>query len=90
MMGSNLSQQINIGQDTESKLMAVGIRTFEELQAVGAEQAFIRLQTLDPGACLCLLSGLEGAIQGIKWHQLSAQRKEELKAFYKMAKKSIK
>ncbi len=80
---SKLSDQINIGPDTEKKLIQVGISTFETLQAVGAEQAFIRLKTIDPGACLSLLSALEGAIQGVRWHQLPAGRKAELKVFHK-------
>jgi DNA transformation protein and related proteins len=86
-MESDLSQQINIGKDTEAKLIQVGISSFAELKAVGAEQAFIRLQTVDPGACLSLLSALEGAIQGVRWHSLPAGRKEELRVFIKMVKK---
>ena len=86
-MESDLSQQINIGKDTEARLIQVGISSFAELKAVGAEQAFIRLQTVDPGACLSRLSALEGAIQGVRWHSLPARRKEELRAFIKMVKK---
>ncbi|MDP4238935.1 MAG: TfoX/Sxy family DNA transformation protein, partial [Bacteroidota bacterium] len=46
---SDLSHQPNIGKDTESKLILAGIRSYAELQAAGTEQAFLRLQTLDPG-----------------------------------------
>ena len=88
-MKSDLSQQINIGKDAEEKLIKVGITSFEELKAIGAEQAFLRLQTLDPGACLSLLSALEGAIQGVRWHNLPKDRKEELQQFIKMAKKGL-
>ena len=86
-MASSLSKRINIGKDTESKLIQVGIDSFEKLESVGSEQAFIRLQTIDPGACLCLLYGLEGAIEGIKSSQLSPSKKQELQEFYKMVKK---
>jgi DNA transformation protein len=86
-MKSNLSQQINIGKDTEAKLIEVGINSFEELKAIGAEQAYIRLHAVDPGACLSLLCGLEGAIQGISWHKIPKERKEDLKALIKMANK---
>jgi len=84
----DLSDKVNIGKDTEGKLVQVGIDSFEKLVSAGSEQAFIRLQTLDPGACLSLLYGLEGAITGVKWHKLPTGRKQELQQFYKMAKKN--
>lgn len=36
MAKSNLSQQKNIGKDTEAKLIEVGIHSFEELLEIGA------------------------------------------------------
>ena len=86
-MESDLSNQINIGKDTEAKLIQVGIDSYEKLVTIGSEGAFIRLQTIDPGACLSLLYGLEGAIEGVKWNKLSADKKQALQQFYKMTKK---
>jgi len=86
-MESDLSKHPNIGKDTEAKLIQVGIQTYAELQAVGTEQAFLRLQTLDPGACLQLLYGLEGAIEGIPSVKLPAVKKQELREFHRMVKK---
>jgi DNA transformation protein len=86
-MTTDLANIINIGKDTEAKLKQVGIDSFEKLKLVGSEGAFIRLQTLDPGACLSLLCGLEGAIEGTKWNELPAERKQELRQFHKMTKK---
>jgi DNA transformation protein len=86
-MKSDLINQINIGKDTESKLIHVGIDSFAKLKEIGSEQAFLRLQTLDPGACLDLLYGLEGAIQGIKWNELSKEKKQTLHQFHNIAKK---
>jgi DNA transformation protein len=85
---SDLSQHINIGKDTESKLNLVGIRSYSELVALGAEQAFIRLQVIDPGACLSLLYGLQGSIDDVPWHKLPEDKKMALKSFYKLAKKN--
>lgn len=82
-MESNLLNQINIGKDTETKLIQVGIDSFEKLVSIGAEKAFIRIQSIDKGACLSLLYGLDGAIEGIKWNMLSPQRKKELQEFHK-------
>lgn len=77
----NLTQMKNIGKIVAEKLIQVGITTPEELCAIGSEQAFIRLQTIDETACYSMLQGLEGAIQGICWHNLPKERKEELKEF---------
>ncbi|MGA2408493.1 MAG: TfoX/Sxy family protein [Bacteroidales bacterium] len=87
---SNLSGRINIGKNTETKLMQVGIDSFEKLEAMGSEQVFLRLQTIDPGACLNLLYGLEGAIEGIKWNELPSEKKQALLQFHKMAQKKLK
>jgi len=86
-MISDLSKQPNIGKDTEAKLIQVGISSYAELLAVGTEQAFLRLQTLDSGACIQLLYGLEGAIEGIQATKLSTEKKQELQLFHRMAKK---
>lgn len=85
-MKIKLTDMPNIGKVVAEKLIEVGISTPEELREVGAEQAFIRLQTIDEGACLCMLQGLEGAVQGIRWHNLPKERKEELKQFFRMRK----
>ena len=86
-MESDLLKQINIGKDTGTKLIQVGIGSFKELESIGSKKAFLRLQTIDEGACLSLLYGLEGAIEGIKWNKLSPEVKQELKMFYQWAKK---
>jgi DNA transformation protein and related proteins len=74
----------NIGKVVAEKLIQVGITTPEELSSIGTEQAFIRLQTIDETACLSMLQALEGAVQGIRWHNLPKERKEELKEFFHM------
>jgi len=88
-MITNLSLQPNIGKDTEAKLVQVGINSIEELRLIGTEQAFIRLQTLDSGACIQLLYGLAGAIEGIQANQLSRARKQELCEFHRMTKRNL-
>lgn len=85
-MTTDLLQQPNIGKDTATKLIEVGITSYAELKEAGTEQAFLRLQTLDPGACIHLLFGLEGAVEGIPYTQLSPQKKQELREFHRMSK----
>jgi len=77
-----LTQLPNIGTVVAEKLSQVGINTPEKLIAIGSEQAFIRLQTIDSTACFSMLQALEGAVQGIRWHKLTKERKAQLKAFY--------
>jgi DNA transformation protein and related proteins len=84
---SDLDNRINIGKETKSKLIQVGIDSFKKLESLGSEQTFLKLQEADPGACLSLLYGLEGAIEGIKWSELSAEKKQELQYFFRMVKK---
>ena len=85
-MMTDLLKQPNIGKDTATKLIEVGITSYAELKEAGTEQAFLRLQTLDPGACIHLLFGLEGAVEGVPYTQLSPQKKQELREFHRMSK----
>ena len=78
----DLTLMENIGKVVAEKLIQVGITSPEELKSVGSEQAFIRLQTIDETACLSMLQALEGAVQGIRWHNLPKERKEDLKEFF--------
>ncbi|WP_102379738.1 TfoX/Sxy family protein [Raoultibacter timonensis] len=77
-----LSELPNIGAHAEQQLTEVGIDTAEALIEAGAEQAWLRVKTIDPGVCLHMLYGLEGAVQGIPKKNLSPERKAELKAFF--------
>jgi DNA transformation protein and related proteins len=86
-MAEALKGIINIGKDTEAKLKQAGINSFDELKSLGSKQAFLRLQAYDAGACLSLLYGLEGAIEGVKWSSLSPAKKQDLKEFITAVKK---
>jgi DNA transformation protein len=90
VISSTLSGRINIGDEIEARLSEVGIDSLEKLEKMGSRQAFMRLLTIDPEACLNLLYALEGAIEGIRWHDLSREIKQELLQFHKMAQMSIK
>lgn len=84
---NDLTTLPNIGKVLADKLKIVGIDTVEKLQSIGSESAFIKLKTIDSGACINSLCALEGAIQGIRWHYLDKCRKEELKMFFEMTKR---
>ena len=83
---NNLSQLPNIGKVLAQKLMDAEIETPEKLIQIDAEQAFLKLSIEDTSACFNMLCALEGTIQGIRWHQLSTERKLELKEFLQLRK----
>ena len=84
---TKLSELPNVGKVLEANLIAVGITTPEELRAVGTIAAFMRIKTeIDPGACVQMLCGIEGAVQGIRDRDLSQEKKNELKEFFRSLK----
>ncbi len=81
-----LRRLVNIGKVLEDQLLAVGIRSYDDLQQTGSKQAWSRIKVTDPSACYMRLCALEGAIQGIRWHELPEDKKRELKEFYRSFK----
>ncbi len=80
---SKLSDLQNVGKVLEKNLNEVGISTEEQLRELGAKEAFLRIKIKDPTACIHMLYGLQGAIEGIKDVNLSKETKQELKEFHK-------
>lgn len=80
---NKLSEMPNIGEVLEKVLIDVDIESPEKLKEIGSKEAFIRIKTIDNTACLNKLYALEGAIQGMRWHGLSQQCKDDLKEFFK-------
>ncbi len=82
----SLSSLPNIGKTLKEKLNKVGINTPEELISLGSENTLIRIREIDKSGCYNMLCALEGAIQGIRWHRLTKEKKEELKEFLRLKK----
>jgi DNA transformation protein len=81
-----LSDLPNIGSKLEAQLNEVGIEKIEQLKEIGSKQAWLDIKAIDSSACINRLCALEGAIQGIRWHNLSVEVKSELKEFYNRVK----
>lgn len=81
-MTNKLHDLPNIGKVIEKLLIEIGITTPEELYEVGCRDAFLRIRSIDPSACIRMLYGLEGAILGIKDSHLPKEIKQELLSFY--------
>lgn len=78
-----LSKLPNIGEKIEEQLNDINIFTYEDLKKLGAENAWLMIQGIDPSACIHRLLALEGALQGVPKKLLPEERKAELKKFYK-------
>ncbi len=72
----------NIGKLLESRLIAAGIESGEQLRSLGSMEAFGRLREVDRGACLSALFALEGAIRDTRWHLMSDDVKAALKQHF--------
>lgn len=82
-----LSELPNIGKVLEEQLNDVGINTIDELIDIGSREAWLKIREVDESACLNRLMALEGAVQNIRWHNLSQEDKENLRDFYNMQKR---
>lgn len=82
-----LSKLPGIGKTVEGQLNQVGIHTVAELKELGAKAAWLKIQQIDPSACIHRLLALEGAIEGVKKTQLPEEVKVDLKGFYQQNKK---
>jgi TfoX C-terminal domain len=72
----------NIGKIMAERLSEAGVNTVEELLAFGSKKTFMKMVEQDSEVCISMLFSLEGAIQGIRWHDLDRQKREDLKKFY--------
>ena len=72
----------NITEKLEAQLTEVGIPTVDALKQTGSREAWLRIAAIDPSACYMRLCSLEGAIQGVRWHNLDDATKKDMKVFY--------
>ncbi|MBZ4647543.1 MAG: TfoX C-terminal protein [Clostridia bacterium] len=79
---TKLSDMPNIGKELEKQLKKAGVETPEQLIELGSKETFRRIRSVDSSACINRLYALEGAIRNVRWHYLSQDIKDELKAFY--------
>jgi DNA transformation protein len=80
---SELSDLPNVGKVLEQYLIEVGITTPEQLREIGVKEAFLRIRVKDPEACVHMLYGIQGAVEGIMDKYLSEKTKQELKEFHR-------
>ncbi len=81
-----LSKLPNIGKVLEKQLNDVGINTIDDLINLGSKETWLKIKEIDDSACLNRLMALEGAIQNIRWHNLSEEDKDNLRNFFNTQK----
>lgn len=79
---TKLNDMPNIGITLEQKLIEAGINSAEELIRTGSKDAFLQLKVSGHGSCFNMLCAMEGAIRGIRRHDLDGTVKADLKCFY--------
>jgi DNA transformation protein and related proteins len=68
----------NIGPKSAAWLRQVGLRTEEDLRAIGALEAFVRVKRAGFKPSLNLLYALEGALLDCHWQDIPTERRSEL------------
>jgi DNA transformation protein len=75
----------NIGPKSAAWLRQVGLRSAEDLAAVGAVGAFVKVRRAGFKPSLNLLYSLEGALVGCHWQEVPEARRQQLVAEYEAA-----
>lgn len=76
-----LSELRNIGPQSAEWLREVGILTLDDLEELGAVEAYQRVKHRFPrGVSLNMLYGLQAALLNIHWTELPPDMKADLKA----------
>jgi TfoX/Sxy family transcriptional regulator of competence genes len=74
----NTAKLRNIGPKSAAWLRQVGLRSREDLEAVGAVDAFMRVKRAGFKPSLNLLYALEGALLDCHWQDVPEERRSEL------------
>lgn len=70
----------NIGPKSAAWLRQVGLRTHEDVAAVGTVEAFMRVKRAGFKPTLNLLYSIEGALTDVHWQEVPDSRRAELVA----------
>lgn len=77
-MATELIELKNLGKTSVQWLNAVGIRTHDQLQSVGAVNAYCKVRDRGFKVSKVLLYALEGALLDVHWNELDPPYKERL------------
>ena len=77
---SRLTDLPNIGAALAAKLETAGVATPSELKRLGSIEALrrIRASGAEEAPCRSMLSALEGAVRGVRWHDIPKPQRDAL------------
>lgn len=75
-----ISDLRNLGPVAERMLLEIGVRSEDDLRALGAVAAFTRLRSTGRRVSLNALYAMDAALSGRHWLDLEEERRSELKA----------
>jgi len=75
----------NIGPVLADKLQQIGVMTLADLVRMGSIEAVLRIGASDWSVCCNMLYALEGAIRGVRWHNIPKEDREILKSEFRSA-----
>ena len=77
---TSLTDLPNIGTEVAHLLEMAGIHSPDDLRRFGAVAAALRIHDIRPQdpPCRCMISGLEGAIRGVRWHSIPKTERDFL------------
>lgn len=82
---SELSALPNVGPVLIDELKTIGIETPDALIDAGTLEVAVQLHTAGFHVCMSKLYAIEGAIQGVRWHELPIETRNRLKTQFKAA-----
>ncbi|MEZ6094035.1 MAG: TfoX/Sxy family protein [Pirellulaceae bacterium] len=77
---SRISDLLNLGPVSEGMLAKAGIRSIEQIRAMGAVTAFRLVKDHSPKASLNLLWAMATGLEGRHWTSLTVEEKAALKS----------
>jgi DNA transformation protein len=86
----DLTRLPNIGAILAGKLAEAGITSHEDLVSLGSVETLLKIRAaIDPGACYNMLYAVEGAIRGVRWHDIPKAERQQLKNEFDRAVKNL-
>jgi DNA transformation protein len=78
----DLTKLPNIGEVLAKKLHNVGVHSYDDLIDIGSVEATLRIVGSDPFGYYNMLYAIEGAIRGIRWHDIPKEDRKFIKEEY--------
>jgi DNA transformation protein len=78
MPNKGLADLLNLGEKSAQMLHAAGIHTVEELNDLGAVEAYLRIKQQGIAVSFNMLYAIEGALTNTHWNKLDHATREAL------------